>query len=124
MKQFANDLQVIQAKQGEGTGKVWIQLAQGAAIANLAGLGPGQAKPFSGVVILGPPALAYIMTHPVLSKWFLDGVQLPRYSSIGGALVGRLIAALPPRYVQTEPGTAKMTVTPQTRMPGAFAIQR
>ncbi len=136
LRNFATDLERVQLKQPVGTGSVFIQLksaqAAGSILAVAGGYMSGQEKTGlggAGVILFGPKALSYIVLHPTLSKWWIDGMRLPRGSQQGAAIVGRIVSSLPPRYrddttapVSTS-GTSTMRPTPQTTTPSAFAMQ-
>ena len=74
LKDSASALKVIQKKQAEGGGGMFIQLAQPAAFI---GILTGNLEPLSVTVLGGPAVLAKIMTHPKGSKWLLSTAKLP-----------------------------------------------
>ena len=115
--------------EADTTGKMAIQLQQtGAAtkIGQTLGAGvlggsfainagtmiPGTAS----MIVLGPPVLAKIMTHPKLSKMFVEAMETRATSPKAGAIVGRLLNALVPRPVEsTQTSRGTTPIRPSTQ---------
>uniref|UniRef100_A0A6M3IKM9 Uncharacterized protein n=1 Tax=viral metagenome TaxID=1070528 RepID=A0A6M3IKM9_9ZZZZ len=80
IKLFGTALDIAQKKQGEGLGKMWIQLSQGTAIA---GIGAGVAfdqdiiTGSSAVILFGPIVLSKMMLNPMAVKWLTKGIKTP-----------------------------------------------
>lgn len=111
-RNFINALEQTQKKQGEGTGRILIQLAQGGALLNVAGNVTGLVdtgfEAESGAIILGPPVLARLMTNPQTARWLIQGFSAPANTATSMALAGRLLQAAFPRPARTDvPDTAE-----------------
>lgn len=94
IKNLATTLSVIQAKQREGVGKMWIQLVQASAAAELFGIFGGSSatiKSGSALIVFGPSVISRLFTNPVTAKWFIQGYgKLPKYPSSATAFLMRL----------------------------------
>lgn len=108
LRVLTNALKVAQAKQAEGTGRILIQMAQGGALMNLGvnilgELGALDYDPelktylASGIVVLGPHALAKVMTHPMGIYWLTQGFSTQAKGKEAVALAGRILSAAFPR---------------------------
>lgn len=71
LKAFGEMAKRTQEPPGQGTGRVLIQLTQGGAALTLLGTG---LEAGAATTILGPAALARIMTHPQGIKWLTTGL--------------------------------------------------
>lgn len=87
LKDSANAMKIIQKKQGEGAGSMWIQLAQPTA---LIGLIDERSRPFSIAVLGGPAVLARLMTHPQGARWLTQGAKLPAKSPQALSIIAKL----------------------------------
>lgn len=84
LKGFMNVLKVQQAKAPDGTGRVWIQLAQattaiqalgaGAAILGLADDDYGKVGMAGAAILLAPAVVAQIMSRPGGIRWLTEGL--------------------------------------------------
>lgn len=110
-------LTTIQAKQGEGTGKIFIQLKQAGAITEAAGLllgGAGVVNPVAaGTIVLGPAALGRIMTNPRAIRWLTTGLTAPVGSQRAIHAASQILAA----SRTSRSGTAQETIREQTAIP-------
>ena len=126
LREFTNALKVAQQRQSEGTGRILVQMTQGGALLNfganvLGELGAIDYDPelksylASGAIILGPPALAKVMTHPQGIKWLTEGFSTPAKGKASVALAGRILSAAFPRpELMQEP--AQQPVRPTTQI--------
>lgn len=83
LKGFVNALKLQQAKQGDSTGRVWIQLAQATAavgvIGDIAGVfgedgsGPGLTSA-GATILLGPAVVGRLLTKPGAMQWLTEGL--------------------------------------------------
>jgi len=83
VKRLARILSTVQQGPGEATGKMYIQLAQGSALAGVVTggvLGSAALAGSSGVILLTPIAIARIMTSPTGMRWLTTGLTAPRGS--------------------------------------------
>ena len=129
-RQFANALEVSQARQGSGVGGVAIQLQQPGAViqlsgAGLAAFGLANDSDYSvaagGVIILGPAILAKAMTNPTTARWMLDGMRLDGGVRTAGIVVAKLVSSLfPKEYLSQSPPPLKEQ---NTSLPRAFQLQ-
>jgi len=87
LRKSANALKVIQSRQGEGAGRMLIQLTQAGAIA---GLLDERSRPISLVILGGPAVLSRIMTNPTGAKWLIQGAKLPAKSPQVSAIIAKL----------------------------------
>jgi hypothetical protein len=88
IKDTATTLKVIQAKQGQGIGHMWIQLAQAGAATTMVFTGMKGTAP---VILLGPAILARLFTNPTANKWFLRAVRLGIKAPQEAALAMRMM---------------------------------
>ncbi len=91
IKDFAETLNRVQTRQGEGTGRMLIQLTQGGMALGLFGAG---LTPEAGAVLLGPAVLARMFTNPIAAKWLSQGLELPASSPASAGLFGRVMGAM------------------------------
>lgn len=85
VKRLGRVLATVQQRQGEGTGRMYIQLAQGSALAGVLTGGFGLTSPpslgtgigASGVILLGPVAMSRILTSPRGIRWLTTGLTAP-----------------------------------------------
>jgi len=101
---LANTLKIAQKKQGEGLGRMWIQLAQGGAAVTVAtggwGLaGAGDAGDTSmsrllgsGLILFGPAVMSRMMLKPSVIKYLTKGISLPANSPEVLGIITRLTA--------------------------------
>lgn len=85
VRRLARVLSTVQQAQGEGTGRMYIQLAQAGAtvgIATTSYLDNPQKAAAAGLIILGPVALAKIMTSPRGIRWLTTGLTAPQGSEM------------------------------------------
>lgn len=87
LKTLANALEMTQSQQGEGLGKVWIQLTQAGAAAGLMSQGFDRT---AGAILFGPALLAQVMLDPRGVKLLQEGIKLPANSPAVGGFVARL----------------------------------
>ena len=93
---FGQTLKLVQEKQGEGLGKMWIQLAQGSAVV---GLGAGLAydqdalKGSSAAIVLGPAVLSGLLMKPSVARLLTTGIKTPASSPQIAGLTTRLLGA-------------------------------
>lgn len=92
LQTFGRTLQLVQERQGEGVGKMLIQLTQAGAIGALA---MGEGNPYiSGTIILGPVLLSRALLNPRINKILTEGIKMPAGSREGAALLARLTAEI------------------------------
>ena len=80
-------LDFIDKKQGEGTGRIFIQLTQAGAVM---GIATGQFRNTSIAVLGGPAVLARLFTNPMAVKWLTTGAKLPANSPQVVSILGKL----------------------------------
>jgi len=103
INKLVDTLEIIQ-KEGSGTGKMLIQLAQGGALSALvfAPLG-STARAGAGLIVLGPIGIAKLVTHPKGIKWLTEGLTTPHGKADKAIkLSTRLIALMAKENI--EPG--------------------
>jgi hypothetical protein len=91
LEDFGRVLQATQASQGEGAGRMLIQLAQGTAVGRI--LLAGAIEPTTATVILGPPLLSKMMLNPQTAKLLTKGISTPAGSEAAAGLLSRIVAA-------------------------------
>jgi hypothetical protein len=91
LEDFGRVLQATQASQGEGAGRMLIQLAQGTAVGRI--LLAGAIEPATATVILGPPLLSKMMLNPKTAKLLTEGISTPAGSEAAAGLLSRIVAA-------------------------------
>lgn len=92
LKTFGRTLQLTQERQGEGVGKMLIQLTQAGAIGALA---MGEGNPYlSGTIILGPALLSRALLNPRINRILTEGIVMPAGSREGTVLLTRLTAEI------------------------------
>jgi hypothetical protein len=99
LAEFANALKVTQSKQGAGTGRVFIQLAQAAA---LPGLFFDRTRGGSALIIFGPLALSKAFTNPTLTNALIGGIKLGAKSKGGASLLNRFVLGLQKEGIETQ----------------------
>ena len=92
IEKVGTTLKVIQGRQGEGTGRMLIQLTQGGAALTILGMagGRGAGQAGAGAIIFGPPVLARLFTDPIAAKLLTQGLKLPKQSGYAISLGLRL----------------------------------
>lgn len=90
LKQFANALKVTQAKQAEGTGRMFIQLTQAGALLSLP-FASGRQRKTAAVIILGPAVLARAMTNPAVARILIEGIKAGVKSRVAAGALGRFV---------------------------------
>lgn len=123
MKKFAEALQVMQSQRGAKEGTMWIQLAQATALGAFA-FGTGAVKGGSLTILMMPPVLAFVMTHPRLAHWLTQGMQMPAGSKEGITLLSKVLAAVPQTLYSApvvRPSTTEVSPTGTIR---PFALER
>jgi len=100
---FSNALKVAQKKQGEGLGRMYIQLAQGSMAVTVAAAGfgmlggAGDVSPATlagaGLIVFGPAVLSRMMLKPGVIRYLTKGLSLPVHSPEVVGIVTRLLAA-------------------------------
>ena len=119
-KELATTMQVLQAKQSEGAGGMMVQLLQGSAAAGVVGayahgdVTQNEAIVGDGVILLGPAAIAQLMTRQSTASWLLRAMHLPKGSPAFAELSGRLMGALGKTHLE-QPATPKYTPTQPTQ---------
>lgn len=98
IKHFATVLAATQARQGEGAGKVLIQLTQAGAMASLV---TGNMTGPSMAIIMGPPVLSKLMLNPTTARILTEGISLPANSAAAAGVMSRLAAAVERIHRQT-----------------------
>lgn len=88
IKGVANALNVIQGKQGAGTGGMFIQLSQAGAIVSVPSQGLGVAP---ASIVLGPGVLSKIFTSPTLANSLIHGLKSGTKSKIAAGAMGRFM---------------------------------
>jgi hypothetical protein len=91
LEDFGRVLQATQASQGEGAGRMLIQLAQGTAVGRI--LLSGAIEPTTAAVILGPPLLSKMLLNPKTAKLLTKGISTPAGSEAAAGLLSRIVAA-------------------------------
>lgn len=91
LEDFGRVLQATQASQGEGAGRMLIQLAQGTAVGRI--LLAGAIEPATATVILGPPLLSKMLLNPKTAKLLTKGISTPAGSEAAAGLLSRIVAA-------------------------------
>lgn len=111
-KDLLNAMQTSQAKHGDKTGTVFIQLKQPGAVmqlsgAALAGVGLIQDEvdvtqtALGAAIVLAPPVLARMMTNPLTAKWIIDGMKIPAGTKEASAMAARILPLAFPRMAST-----------------------
>ena len=77
-----------------GGGSMLIQLTQASAIVGLVGVASGRFPKSGGTILLGPWALAHLMTSPTGIKWLTTGIKTGWPIKEGTAITGRIISEL------------------------------
>lgn len=95
LRDIATTLKVVESKQGEGTGRMLIQLTQGGmALALVTGVFEGgleRARPKeAAMVLLGPVILSRMFTNPVTAKWLIQGFKMPKGAPGAAALASKI----------------------------------
>lgn len=90
LKNLGKGLQIAQKGQGEGTGRMLVQLSQGGAIGSLA---MGQFEVPAATLLLGPVVLSKAMLSPPIAKWLTTGVTMPANSQYASGVLARLIGS-------------------------------
>jgi len=88
---FAEALKLSQAKQGGGTGSMFIQLAQPGAVI---GLATGTLEPASTAILIGPAIMSRAMLNPKISKLLTEGLHASAGSEKLAGIMARLTAAM------------------------------
>jgi hypothetical protein len=88
LKNVATTLNIVGAKQAEGTGKIFIQLSQAGAIFGLASGTP--VKKASAMLLFAPAVLGRLFTSPRASRLFKEISKMPTGSPQAIAALGRL----------------------------------
>lgn len=132
-RELINAMQVAQAKQGDKTGSMFIQLKQPGAVMNLSGValqatgatlaGIGLSRDdmdassvvAGATIVLAPPVLAKLMTNPTAAKWIIDGMRIPRQTKEATAMAMRILPLAYPKMSTPEPAPA--TAMPMTVQP-------
>jgi hypothetical protein len=108
LKDFAKTLKTEQAKAPDGTGRVWIQLAQATAAFQVVGagmVGLGMMSDESGgnkMTVMGtgvmftPPVVARIMASPGGIKWLTEGLTTSMKTKRGMAIATQLAKFIEP----------------------------
>lgn len=91
VKEFANALDIVQAKQAEGTGKMFIQLTQAGAILAIP---TGRATGSSAAILLAPAVLAKAFTNPKIANVLIQGIKAGEKSKIAAGAMGRFVTDL------------------------------
>ena len=79
IEHVAHTLKVIQEQQGEGAGKIFIQLKQAAAasqVAGAVGFGVSGMPKTAGAIIFGPYVLSRLMLNPIGARWLAGGIKV------------------------------------------------
>jgi len=79
IENIAHTLKVIQEQQGEGAGKIFIQLKQAAAasqVAGAVGFGAVGMPKTAGAIIIGPYVLSRLMLNPIGARWLAGGIRV------------------------------------------------
>jgi len=96
---FGKTLEMAQRRQSEGLGRMWIQLAQGTAVATVIGSGVAMdidSEFITGgasIILFGPAILGRMMTKPLVVKYLTRGLQLPARSPEVVGIMARLLGA-------------------------------
>ncbi len=121
LKGFTNALKVLDSKAPDGTGRVWIQLAQATAAfqaigATMAGVGMvsdeygGNKMTLAGTAVMfTPPVIAHIMTSPGGIKWLTEGLTTSMKTKRGIAIATQLGKFIEP---EVNPRTQQAAPTP------------
>lgn len=84
----ANTLKFIEKKQGEGTGKIFIQLSQAGAIVGMTK--PGAIRKTAFAILGGPFVLSRVFTNPLFVKYLTATTKLPEGSPQIGAILTKM----------------------------------
>lgn len=90
IQEFANALSVIQAKQADGTGRMFIQLTQAGALVSIP-FG-SEFNRLSATILLGPGVLAKAFTNPKIADVITRGVKAGTKTKVAAGALGRFIA--------------------------------
>ena len=137
-KNLIGAMEVAQARQGNKTGSVFIQLSQAGAVVSTIGLasaslsgaidyqvGLGDFAP-GAAILLGPSILARMMTNPTAAKWIIQGMKIPAGTKESVALASRILPLAYPRMATSiaeapkEPsrtGLPPLTIQPMGQQP-------
>lgn len=92
IQEFTNALTTIQAKQAEGSGRMFIQLSQAGAVVSVP-FGQGINKT-AATILLAPGILAKAFTNPRIADILIKGVQAGTKTKTAAGALGRLITDL------------------------------
>lgn len=92
IQEFANALSVLQAKQAEGTGRMFIQLTQAGALVSIP-FG-GALNPLSTTILLGPGVLAKAFTNPKIADTITRGIKAGTKTQAAAGALGRMISEI------------------------------
>ena len=98
--QFARVVDFVQQRQTTGTGKIAIQLAQAPAAFQILRNPTGPLSGAAYAVLIGPAALARLLTSERGTSWLTTGLQRPEALAQGGRMARLLLGPLavePPR---------------------------
>jgi len=98
--QFARVVDFVQQRQTTGTGKIAIQLAQAPAAFQILRNPTGPLSGAAYAVLIGPAALARLLTSERGTRWLTTGLQRPEALAQGGRMARLLLGPLavePPR---------------------------
>lgn len=90
LQDMAKALELSQARQAEGAGKVLIQLSQAGAVGVMAS---GTLELPAATIIFGPALLSRMMLSPPVAKWLTKGITMPANSEVAAGILTRLMAA-------------------------------
>ena len=117
-KMVSSALETFQAKAGkEGTGKIFIQLAQMGAIGSVA---TGQHLGYAGAILVLPKVMSILVTNPVTSRLLVDGIENygTREGTAAFAKLALFLATRQTRMEQKREEVRGAPVAPYTYGPG------
>lgn len=92
IQEFANALTVIQAKQAEGSGRMFIQLSQAGAVVSVP-FGQGVNKT-AATILLAPGVLAKAFTNPKIADILINGIKAGTKTKVAAGAMGRFVTDL------------------------------
>lgn len=90
LQTFGKAVELSQARQSEGAGRVLIQLTQAGAIGAIL---TGNMELPAATIVFGPAILSKMLLNPRICHILTKGVNLPVHSPEAGGLMARLVAA-------------------------------
>ena len=91
LSRLSNALEVLQKRQAEGAGRMFIQLSQAGALVSLPFQGASGFNKTAATILLGPAVLARVFTNPALANIFIEGIEAGTKSKVAAGAMGRFL---------------------------------